>query len=204
MKKKILLSSALVILVCLSLIAGATFALFTSGDTVSMVVGSATVNVTAEMSEPSLSSFGRACSNGTFENLGTATVTGNKLDIVNMTPGDKVTFTITLTNHSNILTGCKVKATSSSTSTKDLAGALEISYSLNNSPMTMNGNYAILQPKQNPNGDNVGVITVTVYFPSNHTDAFDNEYQAMNTSLTFTVEAIQGNGIDADGNRITQ
>lgn len=194
MKKKILLSSALVILICISLIAGATFALFTSNQTVNMVVGSAKVNVRADVGPLKLYSMEVERPGNTFENLGTATLSGNNLTISNMSPGDKVTFTITLTNTSNIITKCKVGVTAGSTSSKNLAEALDISYSLDGSPMTMNGGYATLQPAQSTSGDNVGVITVTVSFPSNHTDEFDNQYQDMNTSLTFTVEAVQGNG----------
>ena len=49
MKKKILLSSALTIALCLSLIAGSTFALFTSSKTFSIAINSANVKLEAQI-----------------------------------------------------------------------------------------------------------------------------------------------------------
>lgn len=113
MKKKILLSSALVILICISLIAGATFALFTSNSSVSMVVGSATVNMTASIDQASLKTYSwnsaaqTSTENtpvGSFVNGGGATLgsDGRSLELVTMTPGDKVEFTINTSNSSNV------------------------------------------------------------------------------------------------------
>lgn len=196
MKKKVLLTSALTILVCLSLIAGSTFALFTTGDNVSMIVGSATVKMTATISNVALTSFGRPCSNNTFENLGMATLTGNKLTLVNMSPGDAVTFQINLTNHSNIVTQCRVYTTSTSTSTPSLADVLTTSYSCSKTNMAVGGGWVTLGV-----GESV-TVTVTVAFP-NGTPAHDNPYQNTNVTTQFFVEAVQGNGVDASGNLVT-
>lgn len=196
MKKKVLLASALTILVCLSLIAGSTFALFTTGDNVSMIVGSATVKMTATISDVALTSFGRPCSNNTFENLGTATLTGNQLSLVNMSPGDAVTFKINLTNHSNITTQCKVYTSSSSTSNPSLAGALQTNYSCSKTNMAVNGGWVTLGV-----GESI-TVTVTITFP-NGTPENDNKYQNTNVTTQFFVQAVQGNGVDANGNLIT-
>ena len=59
MKKKIT-SAVLTIVLCLSLIAGSTYALFTSEDTVNIAVTSGKVNVVATITEekPATTSFG--------------------------------------------------------------------------------------------------------------------------------------------------
>ena len=49
MKKKVLLTSVVTIILCLCLIAGSTYALFTSSSSVNIVVQSATVKVKAEI-----------------------------------------------------------------------------------------------------------------------------------------------------------
>ena len=53
-KKKILLSAVLTIVLCLSLIAGTTFALFTSESKVNIAITSGKVNVVASLSDPTL------------------------------------------------------------------------------------------------------------------------------------------------------
>ena len=72
MKKKVLLSSILTIFLCLCLISGSTFALFTSKAEVNIVVKSGEVNMTAGIAITKLESV-KADVNGTItdENGGT-------------------------------------------------------------------------------------------------------------------------------------
>ena len=112
MKKKALISSVLTIAICLSLIAGSTFALFTSESSVNIAVTSGKVDVTAVIDETTLAttSMGLAQTNGAFANGGSATFDENaKLHLTNMTPGDKATFTIKVTNNSNVDVQYRVK-----------------------------------------------------------------------------------------------
>ena len=111
MKKKTLITSLLTIAMCLALIAGSTYALFTSEDQVNIAVTSGKVNVTATINNLkgfSMNEELTAADDGkiTFANGGTvvfASVNSVKtLTLDRVTPGDKVTFTIDLTNTSNI------------------------------------------------------------------------------------------------------
>ena len=114
LKSKTFLGAILSIALCTSLIAGATFAIFTSDANVNIAIGTATVKVTAEIVEEELKTYSgveitgsendriEETTKGTFTNGGTAKVDGNTIDIDRMTPGDKVTFPVTVTNHSNV------------------------------------------------------------------------------------------------------
>ena len=114
MKKKILLSSILTIAICLSLIAGSTFALFTADDTVDITMKGARVELTAAIAEDTLKlySINDYMGDGvtTFENGGTATIidgtdADGRMDALHLdriTPGDEVRFDIQMFNDSNV------------------------------------------------------------------------------------------------------
>ena len=181
MKKKILFSAALTILLCMCIIAGSTFAMFTSDTGVSMIIGSATVQVSASITGFDGTSRGQACvkENGvvTFANGGTASMSGNQLTLVNMTPGDKVTVTINVANGSNIITKC----TASTSVSGDLAGALKVTY---DSSLSLNGEPMNLAPGVG------GSVIVTVELP----ESTGNEYQNKSATVTLNIHAVQGNG----------
>lgn len=187
MKKRVLITSAVTILLCLCLIAGSTFALFTSSSSASIVVQSATVNVSASISGLKAYSRDVECTtkdpagNIIFVNGGTVGLTGNQLTLDKMTPGDKVTFTIDVANGSNIITKCKVSTSFSSTSTPSLGNALKVKC---DSSLPMDGSWVTLTPGQG------GTINVTVELPVET----GNEYQNKNVTVTILVEAVQGNG----------
>lgn len=195
MKKRVLITSAVTILLCLCLIAGSTFALFTSSSSASIVVQAARVNVSAKISGLKVYSRDVECTtqdpagNIIFVNGGTAGLIGNKLTLDKMTPGDKVTFTIDVANGSNIITKCRVR-----TVINDGDGMTEGEYGLNvtctPTGLDMSGDWFVLQPARDPNGDHMGSITVTVELP---VDA-DNTYQGMRYTMDIIVEAVQGNG----------
>ena len=89
MKKKVLAISILTIVLCMSLIAGAVMALFTSESKVNIAVSSGTVDVQATIVSTTTYSMGEATAqNGTFENGGTARVDGISIVLDRMTPGD--------------------------------------------------------------------------------------------------------------------
>ena len=131
MKKKALLSSILVIVMCVTIIAGSTLALFTTYDDMNIEVTSGRVNLTADIIGSSLktwsdpmkyySHFGfesdytvrTAIQDGTeyyspFDNGGEARITNEgengaaAVVITNMTPGDVVKFTVNVENNSNV------------------------------------------------------------------------------------------------------
>ena len=108
MKKKILLTSILSVVMCLSLIVGATLALFGSESKKNIAVTSGKVEVEANIVGITTYSKGVATAgleggeNGVFENGGTAEVVGDTIDIEGMSPGDKVVAEIQINNTSNI------------------------------------------------------------------------------------------------------
>ena len=99
MKKKALLSSILTIALCISLIAGSTFALFTSESKVNIAVTSGNVEMIAAIDniqtwslEDDKTSAGRT--DGTFTQGGSASFDANtaSFTINKIIPGDKVSF----------------------------------------------------------------------------------------------------------------
>lgn len=227
MKKKILLSSVLTIVICLCLITGATFALFTSTSVVNVAVTAGQVKVVAEI-EDSLKtwSLGQteadARTDGSFVNGGLADINdAGELVIERMTPGDVVKFTIKVTNESDVAIKYRVKATSTIGDTVvDLSDALETTATINGTEYKMTEtNKEITTPYvlvEAPNGigGNITSITVIVRFPNgnadntvdgagNITEYGDNHYQKAKAKIAFTVEAVQGNGVDNNNNLIT-
>ncbi len=122
-RSKIVLSAVLSIVLCISVITGATFALFTSDAKTNIAVTSGKVEVVATLSKaendwvysPTAISMGTGntitdpanganVETGTFFNKGTAELVDNnsKLAITNMTPGDAVNVVVNIANNSNV------------------------------------------------------------------------------------------------------
>ena len=103
MKKKVVTLSLLTIIMCASLIVGATLALFTSKSDVNIAVTSGNVEVVATVDEITTYSMGEeTATNGTFANGGTATLKDGTITLDRVMPGDKVVAKLTITNNSNV------------------------------------------------------------------------------------------------------
>ena len=219
MKKKILLSSILTIIICLCLIAGSTFALFTSTATISVSVTAANVDVTANIADGSLKtwSLGQTrlqAQNGPFVNGGSASISTDKQSLVinKMTPGDVVEFTINMQDSSDIDVKYKIGATASAVAGKtDLSDALAIKaeWKTSDGQITL-GTYNLTKTNKSFTSgwisslektlDNT-IIVITVEFPNGAAD-HDNQFKGAETSIAFTIEAVQHNGLDSNGNYI--
>lgn len=113
-KRNVIVSSFMAIALCMSIVAGATFALFTSNSSVNIAITSGNVEVVATASNLVVYSPTSVNENGivdatdasdgvkTFANGGTATLKGGEVTLDNMTPGDKATFDITVENKSTV------------------------------------------------------------------------------------------------------
>ena len=132
MQKKVLLSSILVIALCLSAIAGSTYALFTDKEETSIAITSGDVEVTANMIIDSLYSavasdayvsdylvdeygqnYAHAPQTGKFSNGGSAVVNSEgQIEVTNITPGDKVTAKLIVKNTGNVDMVYRYKITS--------------------------------------------------------------------------------------------
>ena len=128
-KQKILLTSMVTIVLCLCLIAGSTYALFTSETEMNIAVTSGKVEIVADASLNTVYSAKIAADGATdllpgedgnafaaygnnyvhedqhgntFANGGTAVYEDGTLTISKITPGDKVDFNVGVTNNSNV------------------------------------------------------------------------------------------------------
>ena len=189
MKKKALLSSLLTIALCLSLIAGSTFALFTSEDTVNIAVNAGTVKMTADLADLRTSSLdtpeGEFYTDGHFTAGGTATFDGGKLTLDRIVPGDKVSFRVVGKNESNVNIKYRVKI--ACTEGEALMAGLAVTVG-NEQPITglaaYTGAWCELSAKQD-----MPSLAVSIELPAEA----GNAYQGLNTAISITVEAVQGN-----------
>lgn len=115
MKRNVIVSAFLAIALCMSVIAGATFALFTSNAKVNLSITSAKVkllNATIENKKMySLTEVNPDTLEGTEEDRtaagtfylgGTAEFEGNTLTLKKMAPGDRIAFDVKVDNESDI------------------------------------------------------------------------------------------------------
>ncbi len=100
MAKKTIFTSILVILLCLSLTVGGTFALFATESKVNLAISLGKVDVYAYVDgEPTLSSL---YGGNVPETKVVYDETTNKIDVINMIPGDKIDFSISIVDRSTI------------------------------------------------------------------------------------------------------
>lgn len=194
-KRNVLVSAILAIMLCVSLIAGATFALFTSESKVNIAVTSGKVDVVATMngltlySPTSIDQSGNivddtnAATATMFANGGTATADSNTLTLVNITPGDKVTFNIDVKNNSNVT--IKYRTILACESDNGLFAGLKV---------TINGEEYIGETRVSAYevlaaGTGDYAVPVVIELPT----TADNAYQGKTMKLSYTVQAVQGN-----------
>lgn len=191
MKRNVIVSAFLAIALCMSVIAGATFALFTSSAKVNLSITSATVKVSADVENLKLYStteVNPATNKGKKQDLtgntfllgGTANFTDGVLTLDRLAPGDGVTFDIKLTNRSNI--DVKYRVVIGEATGGDLADALDI---------TVNGDKyeGAINTEWNEVAANADIpsVPVKVELPV----AADNDYAEKTVSLDITVEVVQ-------------
>ena len=180
MNKKTLLTSLMSIAMLASIASGATYALFTAEDNVNIAINAAKVNVKATISDLSLSSkVGSNETIGSWANGGTATLTNNQITLTNMTPGDKVSFNITVTNNSNV----RVQSRNTYVASGELLGALNIT-GFGSAQSVGFSNWEVLE---------VGSAPVTYPIEITFDENAGDEYQEKTAVIDFAVEAVQGN-----------
>lgn len=212
MKKKVLITSVVTIILCLCLIAGSTFALFTSTASVNVAVTSGTVDVTATIEglqtwslEDNIKDYSTS-RNGKFSNGGFAKIEDGKLIIDRMTPGDVVKFTIKVIDNSNVAAQFRVSGQSATAVGNDLTPALEITTSVAGTKHYFNDQGVMgtswvtadtLGFTYDANGNKYILIDVVITFPNHDTDgSIDNQYKNCQCNVQFVVEAVQANGVD--------
>lgn len=207
MKKKVLLSSIVTIALCLCLIAGSTFALFTSTSQVNVAVTAGDVDMTASVAVTSVESVvGDAAGtivdeNGAtysyqysdakyFLNRGYAEVSGTILTVTNITPGDKVNFAISGKNDSNV--AIQYRYVIECISGYKLMDGLKLSVDGGNelsSVLSYTSPYMDLAA-----GTDMTVVPISLALPV----SAGNEYERQSLEIRILVEAVQGNAVVAD------
>lgn len=191
MKRNVIVSAFLAIALCMSVIAGATFALFTSTAKVNLSITSATVKVSADVENLKLYStteINPATNEGKKQDLtgntfllgGTANFTDGVLTLDRLAPGDGVTFDIKLTNKSNI--DVKYRVVIGEATGGNLADALDITVNGDKYEGAINTEWNEVEA----NAD-IPSVPVKVELPV----AADNDYAEKTVSLDITVEVVQ-------------
>ncbi len=192
--KKVILSSILSLVFCLSLIAGATFALFTSESKTNIAITSGKVEVVAtienfDVYSPTLiwedgtvKDDTNAAAAGVFVNGGTATLEGAKLTLDKMTPGDKVTFQIKITNNSNV--AVLYRSIIMTMEDNGLFDGLEVTIGEIFDGATKYSDWTPLSVDEKEI-----VLDCSVELPT----TAGNAYQDKTCAIVFAVEAVQGN-----------
>ena len=127
MKKRLMLTSILVILMCVSLIAGATFALFTSEDVVNIAITSGKVEVEANLGDFYYKTFQNpewTLAEGgetNFSNIGgNAYIDGATLVLDKVVPGNGVKVDVEIKNNSDVAIKYMVKTELSGENTDEI------------------------------------------------------------------------------------
>lgn len=193
LKKNVIISSIMAIGLSASLICGATFALFTSESKANIAISGGKVDVVATINDDFTTYSGvnitgnsetdvisATETNGTFTNGGFASLSENTLSLTNLTPGDKVTFSITVKNNSTV----KVKYRTRLVCEEDTGLYEGLVYTIGGYQNMAISNWAELAV----NSDDV-TFDCSIALP---TDA-GTEYQDKSCSISFIVEAVQGN-----------
>lgn len=223
MKKKALVSSILTIALCLSLVAGSTFALFTNSDKFDIAVTSGKVEVDAEAVISGVySAVGitdgsavedrflidefdstykheRQPDDKTFINGGTAVVENGSLTISRLTPGDRVDVDIKVTNKSNVAIAYRYKIVIDKEDGLASGMVLSLLDDLTFAEVAYEGFESYVSDwysVEAPDGVAEAIVTRTI---SVELPVYaKNEYQNKNVTYTIIVEAVQGNAVTSN------
>ena len=215
MKKRILISSVLTIVLCFSLIVGSTFALFTDVETFDITVTSGKVDIEAEIGDLLLFSaqlndgvtiddinnvnesdytlVWQRQDVGNFANGGTANVDANGIVTVErMTPGDMVAIPVSFTNFSDVAIQYRykiVKLTDSILNDVMMVG-------IDDGTETAAEGYVSRWFELDAQGD-VDPVNLVIELPVTvgNTNANGVSYHGKSAKYQIIVEAVQANGV---------
>ena len=193
MRKKIVLTSLLTVAMCLSLIVGATFALFGSESKKNIAVTSGKIDVSAKIVSLDTYSRGTATQNGEFANGGSAEIDADNAGITvdRMSPGDKIVVKIDVENNSNI--AYRQRATLRFESgTEDFFGQLVVGVSEDGGEYDYFSSYATEWTYHEANTTGTPEVS-SMYISVELPEYVSENWQDKSCDITFAVEAIQGN-----------
>lgn len=187
-RKSTLISAVLAIAMCVSLLAGSTFALFTSESKVNLAVTSGNVEVVASIENIEKSYVdenGETVSGKLFG--GDATFADGTLSLDNIVPKDTVKFNVKIANNSSV--AIKYRTVVTVVEDNGLASSLSIDLA----GYQMIGTKAASAYAKLDAGEQPEVLPVTITLPESETT------QGKSCKLSVSVEAVQGNAAVADG-----
>ncbi|MBR2377326.1 MAG: hypothetical protein IKA85_06140 [Clostridia bacterium] len=188
MKRKTIFTSILTIIMCLSLMVGGTFALSTSESKVNVAVTSAKVNVTATIDQSSLQTkklYDTTYTSGK-DNMfgGEAFFTNEGLTLSNVAEGDGVKFNIAIANESTIMV--KYRTVISCINDDGLFAGLKVNIA---DKQSYNGKEYATDWETLEVGNTLEDVEVSIELP----DGAGKQYEGKTCTITYYVQAIQGN-----------
>ena len=207
-KQKILLTSMVTIVLCLCLIAGSTFALFTSQKELDVEVTSGKVSIDASINNFEIWSVTpdangkvadengatysyvdpqtQGVADGYFLVGGTAENNGNTIELNRIVPGDKVSFAVNATNDSNVTIW--IRYTIKVVDYSVLASGMVLS--IDGTEYTGVASYTSVWTRLTE-GNTIDPVAIELGLPV----TAGNEYQNGSVSYIIHVEAVQGNAM---------
>lgn len=192
MKRKALISSILTIALCFSLIAGSTFALFTSESKVNVAVTAGKVDVVATVENLVLDT---TLAKGNLSQT-SATASDNIVTLDKIVPGDFVTFDIRIQNRSDV----KIQY-------RTIIEKVEDNGLWDGLVVTVDGvRYDGTNAVKSEWADvEVGSADVIVSVKVSLPEEAGNEYKGKSCKFAYTVEAVQGNAdMPSEWNGVTK
>lgn len=202
MKKtlKLIVMPLFAVAVCVALIAGSTFALFTSESNVNLAITSGSVSVSATVDElvgtsavwddASGEYVDQVMSGNSFLNKGTFGFDGNLLSLERITAGDAVSFKIKVTNNSNVAIKYQVVVTDSSDGDSTLFRELKINVGEDLKDISSDRSTAVSGWVSVPKDGEIADIPVSIRLP------VESKAQDLTCKIIIGVYAVQGNGED--------
>ena len=194
MKKKVLLTSILSIVMCMSLIAGATFALFTSGSDVNIAVTSGNLDVKATVESLTTYTDGTAitvnATEGSFALGGTAKAEGGSVVLDRIAPMDKVVMKIRIDSNANIAYKQRVKL-SCTDAESGFFDQLLVGLSDNGKDYTYYGNYVTAWEDGTATAGET--VTTYKYLSVELPEYVGSSWMNKSCNIALSVEAVQGN-----------
>ncbi len=187
-KKNIVISSFATIALCLSLLMGSTFALFTSESKVNIAVTSGKVSVVANIDENSVQTkqlYDTQYEDGK-DNMyeGEATFGAEGLTLEKFVPGDGIKFNIVVKNESTV--SVKYRTIISCENDDGLFAGLKVDIA---NLASYNGSEYVGKWQSIPVGAQDIIVPVTIELP----ETAGNTYQEKTCTISYKVEAVQGN-----------
>lgn len=196
MKKRVLLTSIMTILLCLCLITGSTFAVFRDTITadISVTAGQVKLDAYVVKEKKTMSSLSEdRTDEGTFANGGTAKLEGNSVTLKDITPGDSITFPIKINDYSTVKAKYMISARLNNSVLADLLKITVniggVNYEMGKNAYVMSTDWVDSISSLVTEFDGVqNVILVTIELPKDVTVG-----QGESAQLTINIDAIQAN-----------